>query len=228
MLLISELIARDLNHPCIVAWVPFNESFGIRDIDSNTSAQNFVAGVVSDTRALDTSRPVVDNSGWSHVETDIADSHNYDPAGAVFLESWRKFHEGNGPERGTVVRSWNGNFGGREWYGDIYPRRLFVPGREYSGQPILISEWGGFFLAGADEVAPILEKRRGVEPDEEAFLARYSDMIAAFDSLPDLMGDCWTQLTDIEDEPNGLLTEDRRPKVNVERIHRINHARFKQ
>jgi len=58
LLLISELIARDLNHPCIVAWVPFNESFGIRDIDSNTSAQNFVAAVVSDTRALDTSRPV--------------------------------------------------------------------------------------------------------------------------------------------------------------------------
>lgn len=221
-----EVIVRDLNHPSVVAWVPFNESFGIRGIDTNTSAQDFVAAVVSDTRALDPTRPVVDNSGWSHVDTDIADSHNYDPAGAVFLDSWRRFHEGDGPERGNVMRSWDGYYGGREWYGAIYPRRLFVPGRDYSGQPILISEWGGFFLAGAGEVAPILHKRRGVEPDEEAFLARYSDMIAAFDSLPDLMGDCWTQLTDIEDEPNGLLTEDRRPKVDVERIHAINHGRF--
>jgi hypothetical protein len=81
-------------------------------------------------------------------------------------------------------------------------------------------------MATGGEVAPILKKRRGVEPDEDAFLARYSDMIAAFDSLPDLMGDCWTQLTDIEDEPNGLLTEQRRPKVDVERIQRINRSRF--
>jgi len=221
-----EVIVRDLNHPCIVAWVPFNESFGIRDVDTNKSAREFVAAVVSDTRALDATRPVVDNSGWSHVDTDIADSHNYDPVGAVFLESWRRFHEGDGPERGNMLRSWDGYYGGREWYGGIYTRRLFVPGKEYAGQPILISEWGGFFLASAGEVAPILQQRRGVEPDEEAFLARYRDMIASFDSLPDLMGDCWTQLTDIEDEPNGLLTEDRLPKVDVERIHAINHARF--
>ncbi|HUV09094.1 MAG TPA: glycoside hydrolase family 2 TIM barrel-domain containing protein, partial [Spirochaetia bacterium] len=220
------VIARDINHPCVVAWVPFNESFGIRDIDTNPSAQDFVVSVVQDTRALDTTRPVVDNSGWSHVDTDIADTHNYDPAGSVFLESWRKFHTGEDPGRRTSIRSWNGSYGGREWYGAIYPRQLFVPGRKYSGQPIMVSEWGGFFLRGLGQVAPILERRRGIEPNEEAFLARYGDMITAFDALPDLMGDCWTQLTDIEDEPNGLLSEARQPKVNVERIRRINCRRF--
>ncbi len=222
----QEAVRRDLNHPSIVAWVPFNESMGIRDLAANPDTQAFVAAVAADTRALDhRSRPVVDNSGWEHVETDIADSHNYDPAGSIFAESWSRFHEGPGPERGTFLRSWSGSYGGREWYGPQYPRRLFVPGREYAGQPIAISEWGGFFLEGKGTVAPILRKRRGVEPDERAFLARYQDMIAAFDATPDLAGDCWTQLTDIEDEPNGLLTGDRRPKVDVDRIAEINRRR---
>jgi beta-galactosidase/beta-glucuronidase len=222
----SEAVARDLNHPSIVAWVPFNESMGIRDVAANPGTQEFVAAVVADTRALDTTRPVVDNSGWEHVDTDIADSHNYDPAGVVFLDSWRRFHAGSGPEKGTSVRSWNGSYAGREWYGPQYPRRLFVPGREYAGQPITISEWGGFFLRGRGEVALILEKRRGVEKDETAFLVRYEDMVQAFDSLPDLAGDCWTQLTDIDDEPNGLLTEDRKPKIDTERIAAANLRRY--
>ncbi len=222
-----EAVRRDLNHPSIVAWVPFNESMGIRDLPTSRSTQDFVAAVVADTRALDRTRPVVDNSGWEHVDTDIADSHHYDPAGSIFLESWRRFHEGSGPERGTFLRSWDGSHRGREWYGPQYPRRLFVPGREYAGQPIAISEWGGFFLKGKGEVAPILRKRRGVEADAEAFFARYEDMIVAFDSLPDLAGDCWTQLTDIEDEPNGLLTEDRTPKVDAGRIAAINRRRWK-
>ncbi len=83
-----------------------------------------------------------------------------------------------------------------------------------------------FFLAGWGDVAPILQERRGVEPDAAAFLARYREMVEAFDSVPELMGDCWTQLTDIEDEPNGLLTEDRRPKVDPEAIRAINLARY--
>lgn len=224
----QEAVRRDLNHPSIVAWVPFNESMGIRDLAVHRDTQEFVAAVVADTRALDhRSRPVVDNSGWEHVDTDIADSHNYDPAGSVFAESWRRFHEGPGPERGAFVRSWSGSYGGREWYGPQYPRRLFVPGREYTGQPIAISEWGGFFLEGKGAVAPILRKRRGVEADERAFLARYEDMIAAFDATPDLAGDCWTQLTDIEDEPNGLLTEDRKPKVDLDRVAAINRRRWR-
>jgi len=221
----QEAVRRDLNHPSIVAWVPFNESMGIRDVSASKSAQDFVVLVVADTRALDGTRPVVDNSGWDHVDTDIADSHNYDPAGPIFLESWRRFPQGSRPERGAFVRSWDGSYEGREWYGPQYPRRLFVPGREYAGQPITISEWGGFFLKGKGDVAPILAKRRGVEPDEATFITRYRDMIAAFDSLADLMGDCWTQLTDIEDEPNGLLTEDRKPKVDLERIAAINRSR---
>src|SRR5215211_7608253 len=75
----QEVVRRDVNHPCVVAWVPFNESMGLRDLDTDGGAQAYVAAVVADTRAIDATRPVVDNSGWSHVDTDIADSHHYEP-----------------------------------------------------------------------------------------------------------------------------------------------------
>jgi hypothetical protein len=222
-----DVVRRDVNHPCIVAWVPFNETWGVRELLTDVSQQAHVAAVVADTRAIDATRPVVDNSGWTHVDTDIADSHHYEPDPGLFLTAWHAFHSGDDPQRGRVLRSWDGNHGGRRWYGAGYAKRLFAEGYEYAGQPILVSEWGGFFLEGMGEVAPILRERRGVEPDEAAFLARYEKMIVAFDSLPDLVGDCWTQLTDIEDEPNGLLTEDRQPKVDVDRIAAINRRRFR-
>lgn len=222
-----DVVRRDLNSPSVVAWVPFNESFGIRDISERPDVQDFVAAVVADTRQIDSTRPVVDNSGWEHVDTDVADTHNYEPAGELFLAAWRGFHEGGDPALRDSLRTWNGHYRGREWYGSRYRHPFFVPGRAYSGQPILVSEWGGFFLAGRGEVAPILAQRRGVEPDSAAFVARYRDMIAAFDSLPDLVGDCWTQLTDVEDEPNGLLAEDRQPKLDPEQIWAINTARFR-
>ena len=222
----ADVVRRDANHPCIVAWVPFNELWGVRDLGTNPDTQAHVKAVVADTRALDPTRPVVDNSGWTHVDTDIADTHNYEPAAVLFLDSWRRFHDPANPEHGRVLRSWDGLHQDRAWYGPAYAKPLFAEGYAYAGQPIVVSEWGGFFLEGAGQVAPILRQRRGVEPDERAFIARYAEMIAAFDSLPNLAGDCWTQLTDIEDEPNGLLTEDRRPKVDPDRIAQINRARW--
>ncbi|MDQ3701478.1 MAG: glycoside hydrolase family 2 [Chloroflexota bacterium] len=219
-----EVLRRDANHPSIVAWVPFNESMGLPTLASDPDAQAYVAAVAAETRALDPTRPVVDNSGWSHGDTDIADTHNYEPDAGLFLAAWRAFHEAGRPEHFRVLRSWDGHHQERRWYGAGYRHALFVEGRAYAGQPILVSEWGGFFLEGAGEVAPVLAERRGVEPDEAAFLARYAQMVAAFDSLPDLAGDCWTQLTDVEDEPNGLLTEDRSPKVDAQRIRAINLA----
>ncbi len=93
----QEAVRRDLNHPSIVAWVPFNESMGIRDLASSRDTQDFVAAVVADTRGLDRTRPVVDNSGWEHVDTDIADSHNYDPAGSCLPSPGAGFTKGRAP-----------------------------------------------------------------------------------------------------------------------------------
>ena len=218
-----EVVRRDADHPCVVAWVPFNESMGLRALDTDPGTQQFVAAVVADTRAIDPTRPVVDNSGWSHVDTDIADSHHYEPDAGLFRAAWEAFHRPGTPQHHRLLRSWDGRHEGRTWYGPGYRHPLFVDGRAYRGQPVVVSEWGGFFLDGgadpaATPVAPVLARRRGVAPDGAAFLARYASMVAAFDALPDLAGDCWTQLTDIEDEPNGLLTEDRRPKLDPERL----------
>jgi hypothetical protein len=224
-----EVVQRDADHPCVVAWVPFNESMGLRALDTDPGTQQFVATVVADTRAIDPTRPVVDNSGWSHVDTDVADSHHYEPEAGLFRAAWEAFHRPGTPQHHRLLRSWDGRHEGRTWYGPGYRHPLFVDGRAYRGQPVVVSEWGGFFLDGgadpaATPVAPVLAQRRGVAPDGAAFLARYASMVAAFDALPDLAGDCWTQLTDIEDEPNGLLTEDRRPKLDPERLRALNTA----
>ena len=98
----QQAVRRDLNHPSIVAWVPFNESMGIRDLSSSRDTQEFVAAVVADTRSLDRTRPVVDNSGWEHVDTDIADSHNYDPARAVLPSRGAASTKGRGPSAGSL------------------------------------------------------------------------------------------------------------------------------
>jgi beta-galactosidase/beta-glucuronidase len=224
-----EVVRRDANHPCVVAWVPFNESMGLRALDTDAPTQEYVAAVVADTRAIDPTRPVVDNSGWSHVDTDIADSHHYEPEAGLFRAAWEAFHRPGTPQHHRLLRSWDGRLEGRTWYGPGYRHPLFAAGRAYGGQPVVVSEWGGFFLDGSDDpaatpVAPVLAQRRGVAPDGAAFLARYGAMVTAFDSLPDLAGDCWTQLTDIEDEPNGLLTEDRRPKLDPGRLRALNTA----
>jgi beta-galactosidase/beta-glucuronidase len=109
----QEVVRRDVNHPCIVAWVPFNEAWGVRELAVDPDQQAHVAAVVADTREIDPTRPVVDNSGWTHVDTDIADSHHYEPAAALFLDSWRAFYEGDGPQRGRILRSWDGMHQGR-------------------------------------------------------------------------------------------------------------------
>src|SRR5205823_3096274 len=115
----------------VVAWVPFNELWGIRDLATNPETQAYVRQVVADTRALDPTRPVVDTSGWTHVDTDIADSHHYEPAPELFLESWRRFHAGDGAERTRVLRSWDGQHAGRTWYGAGYAKPLFAEGHAY-------------------------------------------------------------------------------------------------
>ena len=219
-----DVVRRDLNHPSVVAWVPFNESFGMRGVTASPITQDYIASVVADTRRIDPTRPVVDNSGWEHVDTDIADSHNYEPTGELFLAAWRRFQAD--PRGVNTLRSWDGFHAGAQRYGPQYYHPLFVPGRGYAGQPIAISEWGGYFLAGSGQVADIIAQRRGVEPDAEAYVSRYRNLIAAFDSVPEIVGDCWTQLTDIEDEPNGLLTVDRQPKFDPELIRAANTARW--
>jgi beta-galactosidase/beta-glucuronidase len=210
-------VRRDFNHPCIVAWVPVNESMGFPGLKQEHAGQYaFIERMVRVTRRLDTTRPVIDNDGWEHTDiTDICAIHDYTPTGAELRKRYQQTLSGKGLPQ-TV------------WIGD---KPLFARGSRYRGQPIVLSEVGGFLTIPDDipaEKRDLLYQFYGSHKTAEELLERYEDLMGGIASLEFLAGFCYTQLTDIEQETNGLLTYDRVPKVSPEAIAEIHREFFKR
>jgi beta-galactosidase/beta-glucuronidase len=201
--LVSEWTAallRDISHPCIVTWVPFNESWGVPDLPSHPPQQNFIQALYHLTKALDPTRPVVGNDGWESAETDIIGIHDYDDdPGRIQQRYW-------GYENIAAILR-------RAWPGGRLPT---LEGHEHAGQPIVLTEFGGIAYAPP-------EQRDGTWgyslAETPAALDRaYSQLLRAVRSLPLLAGFCYTQFADTYLETNGLLYADRTPKFPLERI----------
>jgi beta-galactosidase/beta-glucuronidase len=213
----KRAIRRDYNHPCIIAWVPVNESMGFPKLRQNHPGQYaFIERMVAMTRELDAKRPVIDNDGWEHTDiTDICAIHDYTPTAALLRE---RYQETSG--RGTLPpHVWIGN------------KPLFVLGSRYRGQPIMLSEVGGFLMVPPNippEERDLLYRFYGSVHTPEELLVKYQDLMEGISSLRFLAGFCYTQLTDIEQEINGLLTYDRKPKVDPQRIAELHSALFMQ
>jgi beta-galactosidase/beta-glucuronidase len=211
----QRAVSRDYNHPCIVAWVPVNESMGFPGLEREHAGQYaFIERMVSVTRRLDATRPVIDNDGWEHTDiTDICAIHDYTPMASKLQERYQEM-----VERGELpVKVWIGE------------KPLFARGSKYRGQPIVLSEVGGFLTVPSD--IPLEERDRlyqyyGSFETQEEFLEKYSDLIQGIAALKFLAGFCYTQLTDIEQEVNGLLTYNRQPKISPEVIAAIHGEGF--
>jgi beta-galactosidase/beta-glucuronidase len=211
----ERAVRRDYNHPCIITWVPVNESMGFPGLEESHPGQYaFIERVVELTRRLDDSRPIIDNDGWEHTNvTDICAIHDYTPTSEELRERYRQTLTG-GQLPATV------------WYRN---KPLFVLGAQHRGQPIMLTEVGGFLSEPAgipatdrDRLYSFYESVRSGEELEK----RYRDLMNGLAALVFLAGFCYTQLTDIEQEVNGLLSYDRQPKVSPERISAIHSQIF--
>ncbi|MFP4975519.1 glycoside hydrolase family 2 protein [Paenibacillus sp. CN-4] len=195
-----EVVQQQYNHPCIITWVPFNESWGIQNILHDGRQQKFTEGVYNLTKSIDPYRPVITNDGWEHTISDILTLHDYVERGEDLYETYK--------ERNTITGS-SGTY--NEW------KFAFAQGYRYQGQPIMISEFGGIAFRsgrGWGYGKPV--------DSEEAFLERFGSLTGAIKAIPFISGYCYTQLTDVQHEVNGLLTEDRKPKAALEKVRKIN------
>lgn len=200
-----EVVERDYNHPCILAWVPLNESWGVPYISVNRQQQAFSQALYHLLKSLDDTRLVVGNDGWEMTETDVCAIHNY--------------AHGNKDDRVSHMR-YAKSLSCQEELLHTYTagRKIFVDGWKYGGQPILLTEFGGISFEEKNEKA---WGYTCIQTSEE-FENEYKRILDAIDASECIAGFCYTQLTDVEQETNGFLTFDRKPKVNVDVIRKIN------
>jgi len=202
-----EFIRRDFNHPSIICWVTLNESWGVRNISHNKRQQAAAKMLYQLVKAADGTRLCSSNDGWEQVDTDICALHDYTPDGASLSKHFasREDVQQHGCDQHLCyvqdhTPNPNEAFMVTE-YGGIAFQNIGIQGK-IAGIPT----WG----------------YHGKETDEESFFARFKEATDAIRDIPYCMGYCYTQLTDVMQEINGLLTPDRQPKMDVQRFRAIN------
>lgn len=197
-----EIMERDLSHPSIVAWVPFNESWGVPDLPDSAAQRHYVQALFHVTKTIDSTRPVVGNDGWESVATDLVGIHDYEADPSRIIARYGSLDA----ESHLLARERPGG-------------RLIILGEpRVSAHPLILSEFGGIALS-ADE-ASTWGYSRCTTPEQ--FLDRFRKLIAAVRASPFLAGYCYTQFTDTYQETNGLLYADRTPKIPIPAIAQAN------
>jgi beta-galactosidase/beta-glucuronidase len=195
-----EAIRRDRSHPCVIAWVPFNESWGVPDLPAIAAQRHYVQALYHLTKTLDPDRPVVGNDGWESTATDIIGIHDYEADPSRLAQRY---------QRPDVLPQLfrHGRPGGRT---------LTIEGHPHAGQPVMLTEFGGICLG---------EHGAGCWgysycPTPAEFAERYRSLVDVVRASELLAGFCYTQFADTYQESNGLLYADRRPKVPLDVIAR--------
>ena len=210
-----ESVKRDFNSPALVGWCPFNETWDAPNaLGAGRTAQDdeVLRQVYLVTKAIDPTRPVIDTSGNFHVVTDIFDIHDYEQDVAKFAAKFEDMRTGGRMQAdGTMERG-----------GTVF--NTFPDRQRYAGQPYFVSEYGGIWWnpehAGSESWG------YGERPRTEAeFLERYRGLTLAMLENPNICAFCYTQLTDVEQETNGLYTYARQPKFDPAVIRAINETR---
>ena len=199
----QKVVEQNYNHPSIITWVPINESWGIPEVSTNIEEQQFTEKIYNITKSLDITRPVICNDGWQHTIADIITIHDYKQSGE---ELYNVYNSNLDILNNEIPHN-----------GD---RKLFSEGYKYNGQPIIMSEYGGIALNS--ELGWGYGKQ---VKDENEFIERFEALTNAIKNTKYICGYCYTQLTDVQQEINGLVDENRNPKFSdriIDKIRKIN------
>lgn len=196
-----EIVTQNYNHPCIITWTPLNESWGISHVKTRRMEQHFTEAIYHLTKSVDRYRPVIVNDGWEHTVSDIITLHDYEEAGQVFYQRYQEF------EGALSADTYHNNH-----------ESAFANGYPYQGQPVIISEYGGIAFDNDDSGWGYGNK----VTTKEAFIQRFDEITTAVKELPYVCGFCYTQVSDVQQEINGLMDMDRNYKVEPEVIREIN------
>lgn len=198
LLEIEEEIERDFNHPALIGWCPYNETW---DVNGRKQDDDVIRIVYRTVKNLDKTRPCIDTSGNFHVETDIFDVHDYDQDCELF-----KGH-----------------------YEDLTNKNILFDHQghkqTWKGEPVFMSEYGGIRVELKEFEENDSKKAWGygnAATSLEEFYTRYDGLTTALIDCPKMIGFCYTQLTDVEQELNGIFRYDRTKKFDSEILYKIN------
>ncbi len=196
-------VRRDYNHPALIGWCPFNETW---DDGPNRARQSdeLLRIVYEQTKLADPTRPCIDTSGNFHVVTDIYDVHDYEQDPAIFKANYDKL----------VTENY--------LYDQV--NKAHTTKQEWKGEPVFVSEYGGIgFNLVSDKDRKVNWSYGKATYSYEEFYARYKGLTDALLDNPKMIGFCYTQLTDVEQEVNGLFDYyTREPKFDMSVISAIN------
>lgn len=202
-----RVVRKLYNHPSIICWVPFNESWGIEDVAKNRKQQSFTESIYYLTKSIDQQRPIISNDGWEHTISDIITFHDYVESTAelrqTYVESIDQLLQNK-----KVFNNQEYIKGGKFIMADNY---------SYQGQPIIFSEFGGVAFQDKEGWG------YGEQVTSKAELSqRINKLMEIIRDAEYFEGYCYTQLTDVEQEKNGLLDENREYKLELEKIQEFN------
>lgn len=200
----QQVLPRDYNHPSIIAWVPLNESWGVPEIGTDIRQQRHSLDLYEYIKKNDPTRLVISNDGWELTITDICAIHNYNHGKKDDVATQRKFRDSIATKSALLASKPSG-------------RPIYANGYVHRGEPIVLTEFGGISYTVKDDGWGYTSVSNGHD-----LLDEYRRLINDIKSSEALAGFCYTQLTDVEQEINGLLTYDRKFKVPAAAIKEIN------